>query len=230
VTTGRSLFSLLPPAFATVPQYLIHIAVDLLSLTEPDKRLSHTSGSSVHHSVRLRFPYPCQIRSHRFSTLCIVSVFLLSRSIHRGDLRSAGVGRLFAMPLRLTGPHHSRRGHLLPSFYIGLDTRVLPLRLIPQELLVRRSPGYLPTVVQLDAVLDPGGSASRSSLSRSPLGLRLNGKDRHAPNLLGSRGYVSDSGLHPSPRCSRLSSFPAYAFSHYATGRLTNLTQEGLYA
>ena len=228
--TGRSLFSLLPPAFAAVPQYLFHIPVDLLSLTEPDKRLSHTSGSSVRPSVGLCLPYPCQIRSHCVPTLCIVSVFLLSRSTTRGDLRSAGISRLFAMPLRLTGPHHSRRGHPSPSFYIGRGTRVLPLRMIPQELLVRRSPGYLPAVVQLDAVLDPGGAASRSSLSRPPLGLRLNGEDRPAPNLLGSRGYVSDSGLHPSPRCSRLSSFPAYAFSHYATGRLTNLTQEGLYA
>jgi hypothetical protein len=54
VTTGRSLFSLFPPAFATVPQDLVHVPVDLLSLTEPDKRLSHTSGSSVVHSVRLR--------------------------------------------------------------------------------------------------------------------------------------------------------------------------------
>jgi hypothetical protein len=54
VTTGRCLFSLLPPAFAAVPQYLFHVAVDLLSLTEPDKRLSHTSGSSVRPSVRLR--------------------------------------------------------------------------------------------------------------------------------------------------------------------------------
>ena len=54
VTTGKSLFSLLPPAFAAVPQYLFHIPVDLLSLTEPDKRLSHTSGSSVRHSVSLR--------------------------------------------------------------------------------------------------------------------------------------------------------------------------------
>ena len=54
MTTGRSLCSLLPPAFAAVPHYLIHFAVDLLSLTEPDKRLSHTSGSSVRHSVRLR--------------------------------------------------------------------------------------------------------------------------------------------------------------------------------
>ena len=54
MATGSSLFSLFPPALAAVPQYLVHITVELLSLTEPDKRLSHTSGSSVHHSVRLR--------------------------------------------------------------------------------------------------------------------------------------------------------------------------------
>jgi len=134
------------------------------------------------------------------------------------------------MPLRLTGPHHSRRGLLLPSFYIGQDTRVLPLRLIPQGLLVRRSPGYLPAVVQLDAVFDPGVSAPCSSLSHSPHGLRLFREDRHIPVIQISRGYVSDSGLHPSPRCSRLSSFLACAFGPYATERLTNLTQEGLCA
>jgi len=48
VTTGRSLFSLFLPAFAAVPQYLGHISVDLLSLTEPDKvlgpRLSSLKG------------------------------------------------------------------------------------------------------------------------------------------------------------------------------------------
>ena len=54
MTTGRSLCSLFPSAFAAVPHYLFHIAVGLLALTEPDKRLSHTSGSSVDHSVRLR--------------------------------------------------------------------------------------------------------------------------------------------------------------------------------
>ena len=54
MTTGRSLFSPFPPAFAAVPQYLFHITVALLPLSEPDKRLSHTSGSSVRHSVRLR--------------------------------------------------------------------------------------------------------------------------------------------------------------------------------
>jgi hypothetical protein len=171
-------------------------------------------------------PYPCQIRSHCVPTLCIVPVFLLSRLTYRGDLRSAGISRLFARPLWLSGPHHSRRGHLLPSFHIGQDTRVLPLRLIPQGLLVRRSPGYLPAVVQLDAVFDPGVSALCSSLSHSPHGLRLFGGDRPIPKITFSRGYVSDSGLHPSPRCSRLSFFPACAFSHYTTGRLTNLTQE----
>ena len=186
---------------------------------------------SIYEPVPCLFPYPCPIRCHRFFTPCIVPVFLLSRLTHRGDLRSAGVGRLFATPLRLSGPHHSRRGHLLPSFYIGQDTRVLPLRSIPQGPLARRSPGYLPAVVQLDAVCDPGVSASCSSLLlHSPHGLRRFRADRHFPNIQRSRGYVSDSGLHPSPRCSRLSSFPACAFSHYTTERLTNLTQEGLCA
>jgi hypothetical protein len=86
----------------------------------------------------------------------------------------------------------------------------------------RRSPGYLPAVAWLDAVLDPGVSALHSSLTRSPLGLLLFEGDRHSPKIQYSRGYVSDSGLHPSPRHTRLSSFPACAFSHYATERLTN--------
>ena len=348
MTAGRSLFSPLPPAFAAVPQYLFHITVELLSLTEPDKRFSHTSGSSVRHSVGLRsttrvqvfadpgfgpaypsqslaeafpgvclalalavepfeqdpcgaidivaapFPvvrygvvaqvtdhsgpclaehlcyaihsgrligaqcvvagsqivhitdvviqtgkyqarllarplsYPCQIRSHCDTTPCIVSVFPPSRTTNRGDLRSAGVSRLIARPLQLSGPHHSRRGHPTPSFHIARGTRVLPLRSIPQELLDRRSPGYLPAVVQLDAVLDPGVSASHSSLTRSPHGLRPTGEDRPVPKHPGSRGYVSDSGLHPSPRRTRVSSLPACAFSRYSTERLTRPYSGGL--
>jgi hypothetical protein len=166
--------------------------------------------------------YPCQIRCHCVLVPCITSVYLLSRSTHRGNLRSAGISRFFARPLRLSGSHHSRRGHPTPSFYIGRGTRVLPLRMIPQELLDRRSPGYLPAVAWLDAVLDPGVSALHSSLARSPPGLLLFEGDRHSPKIQFSRGYVSDSGLHPSPRHTRLSSFPAFAFSHYATERLTN--------
>ena len=63
-----------------------------------------------------------------------MSVFLLSQSIYRGDLRSAGVTRFIARPLRHTGPHHSRRGHPWISFHIDPGTRVLPLRIFPQEL------------------------------------------------------------------------------------------------
>ena len=63
-----------------------------------------------------------------------------------------------------------------------LDKILGYLRMISQEL-VRRSPGYLFAVVQLDAVFDPGGLAPCLSLSHSPRGLRHIGKDRHAPKM-----------------------------------------------
>ena len=148
-------------------------------------------------------------------------MFLLSRLTCRGGLRSAVITRLFAMPLRLTGPHHSRRGLPLPSFYFGQSTRVLPLRLIPQELFVRRSPGYLSVVVELDAVFDPGVSAPHSSYRAHRMACASFEGIGTFPIFICSRGYVSDSGLHPSPRPTRLFSFPAFAFSHYATERLT---------
>ncbi len=37
-----------------MPRYLFHIPVVLLPLSEPDKRISHTYGSPVGHSVCLR--------------------------------------------------------------------------------------------------------------------------------------------------------------------------------
>jgi len=155
-------------------------------------------------------------------------MFLLSRAIDRRDLRSAGISRFIARPLRYTGSHHSRRGHSRPSFYIGHGARVLPLRLIPQGLLARRSPGYLPAVAQLDAVLDPGETVSRSSLSRLPRGLRPVRGDRPIPKLKYSRGYVSDSGLHPSPRCTRYFSLLPCGFGLFTTGRLTSPYPERL--
>jgi len=54
MTIGEGLFSLFLPAFAAVPQDFLHITVGLLALTEPDKRISHTSGSSVRYSANLR--------------------------------------------------------------------------------------------------------------------------------------------------------------------------------
>ena len=55
MTAGRSVcFRCLPPAFAAVSQYAVHFTVVPLPLIEPDKRISHTYGSSVSHSVGLR--------------------------------------------------------------------------------------------------------------------------------------------------------------------------------
>ena len=126
-----------------MPQYLVHTPVELLPLSEPDKRISHTSGSSVaiQQASALRHGcLPIRIRqSHRGFTPCIVSMLFLSRSTIRGDLRSAGVSRVIAMTLRRTGPHHSRRGHSGPSFYIGRGTQGSAGRVYsPRALLVAR--------------------------------------------------------------------------------------------
>ena len=93
-------------------------------------------------------------------------MLLLPRSTSRGDLRSAGITRFFARPSRFTGPHHSRRCHSLPSFYIGQSTRGFPWRSSPKGL-SRRSPGYFSVVVWLDAVLDPGEAYTPLTCSSS---------------------------------------------------------------
>ena len=173
------------------------------------------------HSASL-FAYSCQVSSHRYFTPCIVSLFLLSRPTNRGDLRSAGVTRFIARPLRHSGPHHSRRGPPVPSFYIGRGTRGSACRVVsPRASCARRSPGYLPVFEQLDAVWDPGVSASRSSLSRSPLGLRLNGKDRLVPKSCWFSGLCVRFRATLFTSLLLLVLLPAFAFSRYATERLT---------
>jgi len=66
------------------------------------------------------YSYPGQVCCHEALAPCIASMFLLSQSTLREDLRSAGVSRFFARPLRYTGPLRSRRGHPLPSCYIAV--------------------------------------------------------------------------------------------------------------
>jgi hypothetical protein len=154
-------------------------------------------------SVSGRFPADCH-------SLHSVNVSL-SRSSTRGDLRSAGVSRFFAMPLRPTGPHHSRRGPPPPSFYIGRSTRGLQCDLAPRAS-VRRSPGYLPVFEQLDAVLDPGVSVPRSSLSRSPLGLRPHGEDRHVPKSCRFSGLCVRFRAPPFTSLLSLVLLPAFRF------------------
>ncbi len=166
------------------------------------------------HQTRLLaclLPYPCQIRSHRFFTPCIVPVFPLSRSTHRGDLRSAGISRFFATPLRLTGPHHSRRGLLLPSFHIGQDTRVLADD-------SPRAPGsslawLLVCRCTARCCLRPRGVGSalvRIALTTWPAPYWKG--SAHSQNHLFS-GLCVRFRATPFTSLSRLSSFPARAFS-----------------
>jgi hypothetical protein len=54
------------------------------------------------------------------------------------------------------------------------------------------------------------------------------GEDRHNPKIVGSRGYVSDSGLHPSPRRTRASPFSAFGYRCYSIERLTKPYSGGL--
>ena len=151
------------------------------------------------------FAYPCQVCAHRFITPCIASMFLLSRSTFREDLRSAVVSRFIARPLRLSGPHHSRRGRpdslfLHWAWYSGM------VRSITQE------PG---NVARLVTCL----SLSSSMLSGTP-GCRLCARPLRARRMacarmegigtfpifkvFGAMGQIQ--GIHPSPRCSCLSS------------------------
>lgn len=86
MTTGRSLFSPLPPAFAAVPRYLVHITVDLLPLTEPDKRLSHTSGSSANHSDSLPATKWISGSLRALSAIRVRSVLMGSHSLHSANV------------------------------------------------------------------------------------------------------------------------------------------------
>ncbi len=74
-------------------------------------------------------------------------------------------------------------------------------------------------------------SVSHSSITCSPHGLRPKQEDRHYPEILCSRGYVADSGRHPSPRYTRSHSFQDQISSVVRTSeRLTRPYSGGLTA
>jgi len=152
MTTGPRLFSLFPPAFAAVPQYLVHISVELLSLTEPDKRLSHTSGSSVRYSVNLRSttrvqvfadswfgpPHPGQSLIEVFPGVCPA----LALAVEPFEQNSFSAVDIVAAPFQVVRygviaqmPNHSGSGlpeHLSLSHYVSGFLR--PVRELAQTL------------------------------------------------------------------------------------------------
>ena len=163
------------------------------------------------------FTYPCQVCSHYFSTPCIVIMLLLSQSINRGDLRSAWIRRFTARPLQHTGSHHSRRGHPKPLFLHWVRYSGTAIAGDSPRALDRRSPGYLPVVAQLDAVLDPGVSVSHSSVTCSPHGLRPSQKDRHGPKkitFLGAMCQIQGYTLHLAALVILLSDLVSSSFDY----------------
>jgi len=81
----------------------------------------------------------------------------------------------------------------------------------------RRSPGYLPVVAQLDAVLDPGVSVSHSSVTCSPHGLRPSQKDRHGPKkitFLGAMCQIQGYTLHLAALVILLSDLVSSSFDY----------------
>ena len=83
-----------------------------------------------------------------------------------------------------------------PSFHIGRGTRGTTGTLLPKSL--GTSLAWLLACLRV-ARCCLGPPVTRSSIARVPHGLRLHGKDRHHTKMKGSRGYVSDSGLHAWP-------------------------------
>ena len=151
--------------------------------------------------------YPCQVCCHRLLTLCISSLFLLTRPINRENLRSAGISRFVARPLQYSGSHHSRRGHPLAlcldwAWYSGTSIAVDSPRAPCSSLA-----WLLACRCMARCCLGPRGGRVPSSLMDIPLLPAPNLKGSAYPEMRVSRGYVSDSGLHPSPRRTRYFSF-----------------------
>ena len=119
-----------------------------------------------------------------------------------------------------------RRCLLSVLFVFDFDTRVLPLRLIPQELLLSSLAWVAySTVVQLDAVCDPGAPRGTRLcvLAAWPAPSRIGSALRPNYGFLGALSQIQ--GLHPSPRCSHS---PFGFTSIQITERFdSNLTRKG---
>ena len=104
----------------------------------------HTTGRADFPYIRLlgysfRLPsatawiqvlcYSCKICCHSFTTHCIVTMFPLSWAINRGELRSAGISRFIAKPLRLhRSPSLASASSGHPPFTLVDPTRLLSSR------------------------------------------------------------------------------------------------------
>jgi len=120
-------------------------------------------------------------------------MFPLSRAINRKDLRSAGISRFTAKPLRLHGSPSlasASFGRLLLRWSAILGYYPIDLGCFHQESL-----GAFPMLAwllqrrcQARCCLRPRGVGWHSSLTCLPFRLRLLSRDRHGPKIHNSRG------------------------------------------
>ena len=124
-------------------------------------------------------------------------MFLPSRAIGRGDLRSAGISCFIAKPLR-----SYRSPSLAPASFGRLllcRSTILGYSPVDQGYLTKNlwvlSDARLVTPSSLSArcCLRPRGAGQCLSLTHIPFCLRLLSRDRHFPKIQYSRGYGSDS-------------------------------------
>ena len=159
-------------------------------------------------------------------------MFPLSRAIDRGDLRSAGISRFIAKPLR------SYRSPSLASasFDRLLLCRSAILGYYPSDpecftkilwVIFRCSPGYSIVVVKLDAVCDPGVSVGTRHERTFRFACAYDQGIGTFPKftILGAKGQIQ--GIHPSPRLTRVAS-NLNLLGRYTTGRLTGPYPGGL--
>jgi len=157
-------------------------------------------------------PYPCQIRSHRFSIFSLhrASCFSFHGLPTVGTFARAGISRLFAMPLRLTVPITRDAAFSCPLFTLD---KILGTSIAANS---PRAPcsslaWLLPAVMQLDAVLDPGRRL-RTRLYRTAALACAAPQERigtlQYPMILGATFQIQGYTLH---LVLSLSSFPASA-------------------
>jgi hypothetical protein len=120
-------------------------------------------------------------------------MFPLLPVINRGDLRSAGISRFIAKPLRsYRSPSLASAsfGHLLLRWltilgYYRFDPQCFTQNLWDLPMLAWLLRRRCPT----RCCLRPRGAGYRLSVSLYPFRLRSHRQDRHTPKILSSRGY-----------------------------------------
>ncbi len=119
-------------------------------------------------------------------------MFLLPRVINRGNLRSAGISRFIAKPLRscrFPSLASASFGHLLLRWltilgYYCSDRQCFTQNLWDLPMLAWLLRCRCPT----RCCLRPRGAEYRSSVSLYPFRLRSHRQDQHAPKISSSRG------------------------------------------